>query len=150
MLEDNTYSFYDNSGSWSDDYSSSFDWDYPEVSSSFDTNYFGGDTYADQSWYSDAWDFAKSDTGAGLIGGVASGALKGYEIMQAQDLSKENRDFRERQLALQEKQMEAGSAAAAAALAFQYAVLNDKIKTRAKHNETINTAPTTPQRVKIG
>ena len=79
-------------------------------------------------------DFANTEVGAGIIGGAMSGIGEAYKQNKMDDQFDKTRtdtnEWREQQLALQEKLGMAG-------IAVQEAALADKIRTRAKHNQTI-------------
>jgi hypothetical protein len=131
--------------------------------SSWDTKYdslfdsFSG-TDADKSWYSDIWDytkgFASSQLGSGLIQGAAGAALSTYNANERQELidkqfnatREDTAKWREDQLAFQREQL----ALQAEQLGLQQAALDDKINTRRRHNESINTKPNNAKSIKFG
>ena len=133
--------------------SSSFFGDYQNMSDfKFDDIY---SLESDNDWLSSIWDytkgFANSQVGSGLIQGAAGAALSMYNQNEQQealdkrfDQTREDTNaWREEQLAFQREQL-------AAQMGMQQAILDDKINTRRRHNESINTKPNNAKKIKFG
>ena len=117
-----------NPSSWSEDYNSSFEL---EGSSNDNPDYWGG-----------IWDFANTELGMGIIGGVAGGIQAGITEEGVSDRYDKSRADA---LALQEKNLEMQERA----IALQEAALADKIETRRKHNVSINKKSPTRRKAKF-
>lgn len=114
---------------WSGDFDSSFELD--------------GSGNENPDYWNNVWEFANTELGMGIIGGVAGGIQQNMAESAAQDRYDKSRTdaltMQEQQLAMQER-----------AIALQESALADKTQTRARHNVSINKPSPTRRKAKYG